>query len=101
MDRRLIRKDIPNTLSSLMVSLLHKGITLRKVRCNTNSSLLLSRAVVGTDASKGAWRLSVAASWAPNAANAALTAANAALSAVDIVRISITISTVEGGCWWI
>lgn len=33
------------------------------------------------DASKGAWQLSAAASWAPSAVNAALTAANAAPSA--------------------
>lgn len=40
---------------SLMVSLPHKVTTLRKVKCNINSSsLLLSRVVAGMDASKGA-----------------------------------------------
>ncbi|KAK1778848.1 hypothetical protein QBC45DRAFT_327358 [Copromyces sp. CBS 386.78] len=87
MDRRLLRKDIPNTLSSLMVSLPHKVTTLRKAKCNINSSLLLSRVAAVMGASKGAWRLSAAASWAPNAVNAALTAANAAPSAAKRVRI--------------
>ncbi|CCC14121.1 hypothetical protein SMACR_08462 [Sordaria macrospora] len=97
MDRRLLRRDIPNTPSSLMVSLPHKVTTPRKVKCNINNSLLLSRVAAGTDASKGASRLSAAASWAPNAVNAALTAANAAPSAVKRVRTGIAILTVEDG----
>ncbi|KAK3334771.1 hypothetical protein B0H65DRAFT_553126 [Neurospora tetraspora] len=41
--------------AALMVSLPHKVTTLRKVKCNINSSsLLLSRVVAGMDASKGA-----------------------------------------------
>ena len=82
---------------SLTANLPHKVTTLRKVKCSINNSLLLNRVAVGMDASRGASRLFAAASWEPNAVNAALTAANAVPSAVKRVRIGITISTVEDG----